>query len=211
MPGLRDTSSPDNMATNGKELYSLSAQDDSHLIIPRSSQDKATENKSHQSGQNLSQKLDVEKGPDLNGATEAKTVLNPSSTAPPDGGLDAWLVVTGGWCGFFCTFGWTNCIGVFQVYYQQNQLAAYSSSTVAWIPSTEVFVLFFGGPIFGKIFDDHGPRLLLLLGTFFHIFGLMMTSLSKEYYQFFWLKVSAVLWVPVLYFMRQFPRSPHGF
>jgi nitrate/nitrite transporter NarK len=40
------------------------------------------------------------------------------------------------------------------------------------------------GPLVGKIFDDYGPRYLLLSGTFFHVFGLMMTSLSKKYYQF---------------------------
>lgn len=48
----------------------------------------------------------------------------------------------------------------------------------------EVFMMFFGGPIFGKVFDNYGPRYLLLLGTFFHVFGLMMTSLATQYYQF---------------------------
>lgn len=45
-------------------------------------------------------------------------------------------------------------------------------------------MMFFGGPIFGKIFDNYGPRYLLLGGSFFHVFGLMMTSLSTQYYQF---------------------------
>lgn len=40
-----------------------------------------------------------------------------------------------------------------------------------------------GGPFVGKIFDDYGPRYLLAGGTFFHVFGLMMTSISKKYYQ----------------------------
>jgi MFS family permease len=47
----------------------------------------------------------------------------------------------------------------------------------------ELFMMFFGGPVFGKVFDNYGPRYLLLGGTFFHVFGLMMTSLSTEYYQ----------------------------
>ena len=37
----------------------------------------------------------------------------------------------------------------------------------------------------GRVFDVYGPRWLLLLGTASYIFGLMMTSLSTEYYQFF--------------------------
>jgi hypothetical protein len=80
---------------------------------------------------------------------------------PPDGGFEAWLVVLGGFCTVFSSFGWINCkefvpvgdhdgkklnfqgIGIFQDYYQDNQLKAYSPSTIAWIPSTESFMLFF--------------------------------------------------------------------
>jgi MFS family permease len=39
------------------------------------------------------------------------------------------------------------------------------------------------GPIVGKFFDSHGPRPLLLVGTFLHVFGLMMASISTQYYQ----------------------------
>jgi MFS family permease len=103
----------------------------------------------------------------------------------PDGGVEAWLVVLGCWCALFCSFGWINCIGVFQDYYQQNQLSSYSPSTVSWISSMETFCMFAGGPLFGKVFDSHGPRWLLFGGTIAHVFGLMMTSLASEYYQFF--------------------------
>ena len=44
--------------------------------------------------------------------------------------------------------------------------------------------MFFGGTFLGKAFDSYGPRYLLLGGTFFHVFGLMMVSLSHQYYQF---------------------------
>jgi MFS family permease len=44
--------------------------------------------------------------------------------------------------------------------------------------------MFFFGPVIGKIFDNYGPRWLLLSGTILEVFGLMMTSLSSEYYQF---------------------------
>ena len=46
-----------------------------------------------------------------------------------------------------------------------------------------VFFMLFGGIFVGRIFDDFGPRHLLLGGTFLHVFGLMMTSISTQYYQ----------------------------
>jgi MFS family permease len=125
---------------------------------------------------------DLEKGGAIPKSAPVQGGINPADF--PDGGLEAWLVVLGGWCCLFCSFGWINCIGVFQDYYQLHMLSHYSSSTVSWIPSLEVFMMFFGGPIFGKVFDNYGPRYLLLFGGFFHVFGLMMTSLSTQYYQF---------------------------
>ncbi|TIA03892.1 monocarboxylate permease-like protein-like protein [Aureobasidium pullulans] len=118
---------------------------------------------------------------------EEKTTSLPNPFDPsqfPDGGTNAWLCALGGSCCLFASFGWLNCIGVFQNYYSTNQLRDYSSSTVAWISSLEIFIMFLGGPFIGKTFDSYGPRWLLLVGTFLHVFGLMMTSLSTEYYQF---------------------------
>ncbi|CAK7229619.1 hypothetical protein SBRCBS47491_007312 [Sporothrix bragantina] len=102
----------------------------------------------------------------------------------PDGGLEAWLVVFGGWCGLFCTFGLINCIGVFEAYYVAGPLSNYSQGTVSWILSVEVFFMTFGGLVFGRLFDTYGPRWLLIIGTIVYVFGLMMTSLCTEYYQF---------------------------
>ncbi|OAK93457.1 monocarboxylate permease-like protein [Phaeosphaeriaceae sp. SRC1lsM3a] len=104
---------------------------------------------------------------------------------PPNGGLQAWLAVLGGFCVTFASFGWINCIGIFQSYYETHQLSTYSASTVAWIPSTEAFIMFFFGPLPGFLSDTYGPRIPMLIGSFLHIFGLMMTSLSQSYYQFF--------------------------
>ncbi|OAL06079.1 MFS general substrate transporter [Phaeosphaeriaceae sp. SRC1lsM3a] len=102
----------------------------------------------------------------------------------PDGGRQAFLCLLGGFCCLFCSFGWLNCLGVFQNYYQMHQLHDYSPSTIAWISSIQIFVMFFPGPIVGWVYDNHGPRYLLIFGTFFHVLGLMMTSLCTEYWQF---------------------------
>ncbi|RYP47285.1 hypothetical protein DL768_006626 [Monosporascus sp. mg162] len=101
----------------------------------------------------------------------------------PDGGLEAWLVVFGGWCALFCTFGLVNCVGVFVEYYVNGPLASYGASTVTWITSVQAALMTGGNVIFGRVFDNYGPRWLLLGGTVVYIFGLMMTSLSTEYYQ----------------------------
>jgi MFS family permease len=38
---------------------------------------------------------------------------------------------------------------------------------------------------FGRLYDTHGPRWILVGGTITYVFGLMMTSLSTKYYQLF--------------------------
>ncbi|KAI1395160.1 major facilitator superfamily domain-containing protein [Hypoxylon fuscum] len=114
--------------------------------------------------------------------------LTPSIQDPhafPDGGFQAWFCIAGGFCTIFSSFGWVNCIGVFQDYYQTHQLSSYSPGTVAWIPATESFMLFFFGLFSGKLADNYGPRWPLLFGSVLHVFGLMMVSISKEYYQIF--------------------------
>lgn len=122
--------------------------------------------------------------------------MNPESF--PEGGTKAWLTVAGASACLFVSFGWVNCVGIFQDYYQTHQLKTYSPSNIAWIPALQsrssspylsqfltilVFFMLFGGTFVGRIFDTYGPRYLILLGTFFHVFGLMMTSISTKYYQ----------------------------
>ncbi|UKZ52798.1 hypothetical protein TrVGV298_006585 [Trichoderma virens] len=111
------------------------------------------------------------------------TAPAPVGNAPPDGGLRAWLVVVGAWCTSFCSFGWINSVGVFQDYYEATILKDYSTSTVSWIPSLQIFFMMALGPIIGLIYDKYGPRWLIIGGTFLHVFGLMMTSISHDYYQ----------------------------
>ncbi|KAF7539504.1 hypothetical protein G7054_g2086 [Neopestalotiopsis clavispora] len=101
----------------------------------------------------------------------------------PDGGAAAWLTVLGVWCVAFCSFGWINSIGVFQGYYESVLLRDYSATTVSWIPSLQIFFMFFSGAFVGRLFDLYGPRYILVVGTFLHVFGLMMCSLSHSYYQ----------------------------
>lgn len=55
----------------------------------------------------------------------------------PEGGTKAYLSLLGGSLGLFISFGWVNCIAVFQAEYEINQLKSYSSSEISWITSSE--------------------------------------------------------------------------
>ena len=48
-------------------------------------------------------------GSDAEKAEPAKSHTNVDPSAFPDGGLEAWLVVSGAFCCLFCSFGWINC------------------------------------------------------------------------------------------------------
>ncbi|CEN59655.1 hypothetical protein ASPCAL02099 [Aspergillus calidoustus] len=138
-----------------------------------------TEALTHGVGDNNQEKLGVKTH-----SREAPVPNGPPPDGPPDGGLRAWFTVVGAFCGMFVSFGWISCIGVFIDYYKTHQLRDIDTSTITWITSLEYFLMFFGGPFVGVLFDNFGPRWILVVGSFFHIFGLMMTSISSEYYQF---------------------------
>jgi hypothetical protein len=52
---------------------------------------------------------DLEKGGVVPKSAPVAGGVNPADF--PDGGLEACLVVLGGWFCLFCSFGWINCIG----------------------------------------------------------------------------------------------------
>ncbi|CAI7584804.1 unnamed protein product [Penicillium viridicatum] len=121
----------------------------------------------------------------LEKGTEDSTAEAPKAAPPtvPDGGLQAWLTVAGASVALFVSFGWVNCIALFQSEYETNQLKDYSSSEVSWITSMEFFFMLFTSPVSGKLFDSYGPRVPIAIGSVLHVFGLMMASLSTKYYQ----------------------------
>ncbi|KAF7157292.1 hypothetical protein CNMCM5623_001415 [Aspergillus felis] len=102
---------------------------------------------------------------------------------PPNGGLMAWLQVAAGFVLFFNTWGMINTFAVFQTYYESGELFKASSSEISWIGSIQCFLLQLTGLIAGPIYDRGHLRLLLITGSFLVVFGLMMLSLCKEYWQ----------------------------
>ncbi|OJJ07373.1 hypothetical protein ASPVEDRAFT_46715 [Aspergillus versicolor CBS 583.65] len=120
--------------------------------------------------------------------TEEPSTERPSKepagpSPPPNGGIIAWLHVAGGFMLFFNTWGMMNTFGVFQTYYESGALIQRSSSDISWIGSVQATMLLMVGFITGPIYDRGYLRPLLIAGTFGTVFGLMMLSLCKEYWQ----------------------------
>ncbi|KDQ61330.1 hypothetical protein JAAARDRAFT_30747 [Jaapia argillacea MUCL 33604] len=101
----------------------------------------------------------------------------------PDGGWEAWSVVAGAWLTSFCTFGYINAYGVYQNYYQLHQLSNYTPSDISWIGSLQLGFIFWGGIFVGRLFDMGHLRWLLLFGSIWTVFSLMMVSLATTYWQ----------------------------
>ncbi|KAL7628802.1 hypothetical protein AAE478_000317 [Parahypoxylon ruwenzoriense] len=101
----------------------------------------------------------------------------------PEGGLRAWLVVFGSFCAMISVYGLINSAAVFESYFSTHQLAGYDSSTIGWIFSVYLFVVFFAGIQVGPIFDRHGPRLLVAVGSLLVVASQLLLGLCTEYYQ----------------------------
>ena len=89
----------------------------------------------------------------------------PIETTYPEGGLRAYSVVFGSFCGMLAAFGLLNTIGVYQTYISTHQLSSYSDSAIGWIFGICIFLAFFCGIQIGPVFDAKGPRLLILSGS----------------------------------------------
>lgn len=102
----------------------------------------------------------------------------------PEGGLEAWLVVFGAWCGVVAALGLLNTLGTFQTYLSTHQLSEYSEGTVGWIFSLFTALCFFCGVYIGPLFDKYGPRWLVDPGSIAVVASVMITSVCTEYLHF---------------------------
>ncbi|KAF3482539.1 uncharacterized protein GIQ15_05298 [Arthroderma uncinatum] len=97
----------------------------------------------------------------------------------------AVLTLIGTTCILFCTVGFVNAFGVFQEFYTKTFFRDKSLSAVSWFGSFNVFCMFAGAVVTGILTDLCGPKWLLRGGTVLALLGIFMTSLCREYYQFF--------------------------
>ncbi|EEP78010.1 predicted protein [Uncinocarpus reesii 1704] len=118
---------------------------------------------------------------ELQPATLKASVNNVASV--PDGGMWAWLQVLGAHVLFFNSWGIINTFGTYETYYEIELLPNSTPSAIAWIGSTQAFLLLFVGALTGPVYDAGFSRELILGGSFLLILGQMMLSLCKEYWQ----------------------------
>ena len=57
----------------------------------------------------------------------------------------------------FCTVGFVNAFGVFETYYAASILSNESDSNIGWIGALNIFLMFAGSLITGRILDLFGP------------------------------------------------------
>lgn len=116
---------------------------------------------------------------DVESSPQPETTVGP----PPDGGLMAWLQIVAGHLVVFNTWGYTISFGIFQPVYEERMNLP--PSTVSWVGSIQICLIFLVGTFSGRAFDAGYYRWALLVGAFLHTFGVFMTSISTEYWQLF--------------------------
>ncbi|KAK0379630.1 hypothetical protein CLIM01_03021 [Colletotrichum limetticola] len=106
------------------------------------------------------------------------------SREPVDGGWGAWSVLVGSTAFMIPTFGLMTTVGIFQVYWKENQLAPWSNTDISWIISIFGFLsVLLCGP-FGILFDTFGPRWLVTPATIVYSAAFLGVAFSSQYWQF---------------------------
>ncbi|KAI5451485.1 U4/U6-U5 snRNP complex subunit dib1 [Naganishia albida] len=103
----------------------------------------------------------------------------------PDGGLQAWSVLVGGFLTTFCGFGMIAGYGAFNTYYHNNLLSQHPLSVTAWIGSVSSCITFAGATIGGTVMDRLGPRKVMMTGTSIMTIGFLALSWCTELWHFF--------------------------
>ncbi|KAI0476351.1 putative MFS monocarboxylate transporter [Xylariaceae sp. FL0804] len=96
-----------------------------------------------------------------------------------------WLQILSTFIVFLNTWGFLLTSGVFQTYYELYLIPDRSSSDISWISTTCAFILLSAGVVTGPLYDRGWYRAILVSGSLLQVFGLMMLSLSTQYYQLF--------------------------
>lgn len=75
--------------------------------------------------------------------------------------------------------------GAFQSFYVTQYLPNHSSSSISWIGTLQAALLIMLGLVSGPLYDLGYYRMLLCAGAFITVLGMMLLSISTQYYQVF--------------------------
>jgi Major Facilitator Superfamily. len=109
--------------------------------------------------------------------------LEKLDSEPPNGGLLAWSQVLGGILLNMLAWGYPTSFGVYQLYYRDT--LKLPESQISWIGSLQVFLACAMCTFSGRLADAGYIKSTIIAGSFLIVFGTFMTSLAKEYWQFF--------------------------
>ncbi|KAK1058597.1 hypothetical protein LTR33_013354 [Friedmanniomyces endolithicus] len=130
-----------------------------------------------------------EKAPSARPSALKRTITGISSASwpdpgpPPDGGRVAWTQAALLHLSTFNTFGYTTAFGSFQTYYEST--LGVSPSTISWVGSVQIFLLFFIGTFSGRALDAGYFRHVYITGCAMQIIGIFTTSFATRYWQLF--------------------------
>ncbi|KAL4729664.1 hypothetical protein ACLX1H_004085 [Fusarium chlamydosporum] len=75
-----------------------------------------------------------------------------------------------------------NSFGIFQVYYTESM--SLPTRKISWIGSIGAFLLFFVGAFTSRFIYGNNVRWVFSIGIIPQLFGLILTSVCKEYWQY---------------------------
>ncbi|KAF2997365.1 hypothetical protein E8E13_004237 [Curvularia kusanoi] len=168
---------PSSVHSKDKHAFTSDLAESQETSRP-SSAEEAVEALRHDEEKDISH---TEKPFDARSTKTTESVIPP----PPDGGLHAWLKVFGGFLIYINIWGFTLSYGAFQAYYKSDLLSSASPSAISWIGTVQAWLLIFFGVLSGPLFDLGYFRVMLVVGNFLVVFGIMMLSLSTKYWQVF--------------------------
>nr|XP_031858011.1 uncharacterized protein CI109_006545 [Kwoniella shandongensis]KAA5525083.1 hypothetical protein CI109_006545 [Kwoniella shandongensis] len=114
-------------------------------------------------------------------AAESDAEVHEGERSP---GTAGWLDLVGAVCVNGICYGMTNSFGVFQSYYYTHQLSSSTPTNISWIGSIQLCLCPLLGCVSGPLFDAGYLKPLIVTGGSIYVFGLMMTSLAKVYWQY---------------------------
>ncbi|KAF2105052.1 MFS transporter, MCP family, solute carrier family 16, member 10 [Rhizodiscina lignyota] len=99
----------------------------------------------------------------------------------PDGGVKAWTQVFFAWIVCFTTWGYINSFGAFQTYYTST--LGVSQSTVSWVGSILLFIVFFCSVFTGRALDAGLFLPTFAIGSVIQLIGIFTNSLCTNVWQ----------------------------